>query len=90
MTRLVLAILRGYKRWISPALPVACRYVPSCSDYAAEAVATRGLLVGLALGAWRLMRCNPLARGGYDPVPPPHRACGHAAPHHSNSAPAAE
>jgi uncharacterized protein len=61
--------LRFYKGAISPFLPVACRFVPSCSEYTAEAVAKHGLLHGLALGLWRLLRCNPFARGGYDPVP---------------------
>jgi putative membrane protein insertion efficiency factor len=81
MTELMLAMLRAYKRWISPALPVACRYVPSCSEYAMEAVALRGPAVGLLLALWRLLRCNPLARGGYDPVPPGHAACQHGAHH---------
>ena len=58
-----------YKRWISPLLPPACRYVPSCSEYAAEAVARHGVLCGGVLAAWRLLRCNPFVKGGYDPVP---------------------
>jgi putative membrane protein insertion efficiency factor len=61
--------LRFYKGAISPHLPVACRFVPSCSEYAAEAVAKHGLLYGSALGLWRILQCNPFARGGYDPVP---------------------
>ena len=61
--------LQIYKRLISPLLPPACRYVPSCSEYAAEAVARHGVFQGTLLAGWRLLRCNPLTRGGYDPVP---------------------
>ena len=70
MQRAVLAMLAQYKRWISPMLPPACRYVPSCSDYAAEAVARHGVLRGLAMATWRLLRCHPFVKGGYDPVAP--------------------
>jgi putative membrane protein insertion efficiency factor len=69
MKRVAAFSLWLYKGIISPLLPVACRYVPSCSEYAAEAIAKHGLLYGSALGLWRLLRCNPFARGGYDPVP---------------------
>ncbi len=69
MKTLATFCLRLYKGAISPHLPAACRFVPSCSEYAAEAVAKRGLLHGSALGLWRVLRCNPFARGGYDPVP---------------------
>lgn len=62
-------LFRLYKRWLSPLLPPACRYVPSCSEYAAEAVTRHGFLYGTVLAGWRLLRCNPLARGGFDPVP---------------------
>lgn len=68
MRRLVLAALRGYKRHVSPLLPPACRYTPTCSEYATEAVARYGVLKGLALALRRLLSCNPLSRGGYDPV----------------------
>jgi putative membrane protein insertion efficiency factor len=63
--------LRFYKRWLSPALPPACRYVPSCSDYAAEAIEHHGAVRGSAWAIWRLLRCHPFAKGGYDPVPTP-------------------
>ena len=69
MTRVATWLLNVYKRLISPFLPAACRYVPSCSEYTAEAVAKHGFFRGTALGLWRLLRCNPFARGGYDPVP---------------------
>ena len=61
-------VLRFYKRWISAMFPPACRYVPTCSEYAAEAVARYGILRGGAMAAWRFARCNPLTRGGHDPV----------------------
>jgi uncharacterized protein len=69
MKNLPALCLRFYKGAISPYLPAACRFVPSCSEYAAEAVAKHGLLYGSALALWRILRCNPFARGGYDPVP---------------------
>ena len=61
-------LLRRYKRWISPAFPPSCRYVPTCSEYAMEAVERYGALRGGVLAAWRLLRCHPLAKGGLDPV----------------------
>ena len=68
MKRTAIALLRAYKWALSPLLPAACRYVPSCSEYALEAVERQGaLLVGLK-AAWRVLRCHPFARGGYDPV----------------------
>jgi uncharacterized protein len=72
MKSLAAAALKLYKGLISPLLPASCRYVPTCSEYAAEAVACHGFLHGTALALWRLLRCNPLARGGYDPVPRNH------------------
>jgi putative membrane protein insertion efficiency factor len=69
MKRVAAFSLWLYKGIVSPFLPPSCRYVPSCSEYAAEAVARHGLLYGSALGLWRLIRCNPFASGGFDPVP---------------------
>ncbi len=69
MKSAALRVLRVYKRWVSPLLMPSCRYVPSCSEYAAEAVEIHGPVKGALLTAWRLLRCQPLARGGYDPVP---------------------
>ncbi len=68
MRHLLHWLLYGYKRWVSPALPPACRYVPSCSEYAQEAVERYGTVKGVLLAVWRVLRCHPLARGGYDPV----------------------
>ena len=62
-------VLRGYKRWISPALPHACRFVPTCSEYAMEAIERHGAARGSLLAVARLLRCHPFARAGYDPVP---------------------
>jgi len=63
-------LVRAYQRLFSPLLGPCCRYAPSCSEYAVEALQTHGVLRGLALAAWRILRCHPLAAGGYDPVPP--------------------
>jgi uncharacterized protein len=68
--RLVALPIIAYRRWISPALPARCRFYPSCSAYALEAIATHGVLRGLGLAIWRLLRCQPFHPGGYDPVPP--------------------
>ena len=62
-------VLRCYKRFISPMLPHACRFVPTCSEYAMEAIERQGVVRGSVLAAGRLLRCHPFARAGYDPVP---------------------
>ena len=69
MKGIVVTLLRAYKRFFSPALLPACRYVPTCSEYALEAIERHGVLAGGWLGLCRLLRCNPFVRGGYDPVP---------------------
>ena len=66
-----LAVVRAleiYRRYVSPWLPPACRFHPTCSDYCAQAILRHGLVRGAALGCARLLRCQPLARGGFDPV----------------------
>jgi hypothetical protein len=74
MTRILLAVLAFYRRWLSPAIHTlgvgGCRYQPTCSEYAAVAIATHGPLRGIALAVWRLLRCHPFSRGGLDQVPP--------------------
>ncbi len=69
MKRALLAALRFYKAQISPALPAACRYSPTCSEYAMEAVERYGPWRGSLMATRRVLSCNPFARGGYDPVP---------------------
>ncbi len=69
-------MLRGYKRMISPSLPPSCRFVPTCSEYAIDAVTQWGIICGLGLAAWRVLRCNPFCKGGYDPVPQRHKPNG--------------
>lgn len=60
--------IRGYRKFISPALPRSCKYHPSCSQYAIDALGRFGVTRGLVLATWRLLRCNPLSYGGHDPV----------------------
>ena len=71
MKRVLIAILRFYKRRISPLLPDACIYTPTCSEYAMEAIEKHGVFKGTGLAILRVLRCNPFAKGGYDPVPEP-------------------
>jgi uncharacterized protein len=68
LTALLLAPIRAYQRFISPALPRRCKYYPTCSDYAVQAIRELGVLRGSVVAAWRLVRCNPFSHGGYDPV----------------------
>jgi uncharacterized protein len=65
---LVTAPIRLYQKVISPAIPRRCKYEPTCSRYAVQAIERYGILRGLILGGWRLLRCNPWSHGGFDPV----------------------
>ena len=69
MKRILLFFLKAYKKIISPILPPSCRFTPTCSEYAMEAIMRFGAIRGTLLSAYRLLRCNPFCRGGYDPVP---------------------
>ena len=62
-------LVRFYQKFISPLKPPCCRFRPTCSAYAIEAFKEWGFIVGVALTAWRILRCNPFSKGGYDPVP---------------------
>jgi putative membrane protein insertion efficiency factor len=66
--RVATAPIRAYRRWISPGLAPRCKYEPSCSSYAEQAIGQYGILRGLVLAGWRLLRCNPWSHGGFDPV----------------------
>jgi putative membrane protein insertion efficiency factor len=68
-SRLLAALIRGYQRFVSPAFPPTCRFHPSCSHYALEAITRHGALKGSWLAARRLVRCHPFHPGGFDPVP---------------------
>jgi hypothetical protein len=82
MKRTLQFVLSGYKRWVSPLLPNACRFTPTCSEYAMESLECHGALRGSLLAAGRLLRCHPFAKAGFDPVPAEKKvACAH--PGHS-------
>lgn len=70
IAKLLIALLQGYKRWISPLLGQNCRFAPTCSVYAMEAIARFGAIKGSWLALCRVVRCHPLHPGGHDPVPP--------------------
>ena len=69
MKRVLILGIRGYQKYLSPLKTVHCPYTPTCSQYALEAVEKHGALKGSLLATWRILRCNPLSHGGYDPVP---------------------
>ena len=68
MVRLVIFIVRIYQAILSPILGYQCRYVPTCSTYFIEALEKKGVVNGILLGSWRILRCHPFSKGGYDPV----------------------
>jgi putative membrane protein insertion efficiency factor len=70
MRSLLVTPIRLYQRFVSPLLPQRCKYYPTCSQYAVEAIRVHGPLRGLLMSVWRLLRCNPFSNGGLDPVPP--------------------
>ncbi|OQX92478.1 MAG: membrane protein insertion efficiency factor YidD [candidate division Zixibacteria bacterium 4484_95] len=67
-SNIIAALVRLYQIVISPLFPNSCRYYPSCSEYARQAFLTHGVIKGLAMSIWRILRCNPWSKGGYDPV----------------------
>ena len=69
MKQIGIFFVRLYQKFISPLKPPCCRFTPTCSQYAIEAFREWGLIAGLGLAIWRILRCNPFSRGGYDPVP---------------------
>ena len=69
MKKVLIWLVRFYQQAISPRKPPCCKYIPACSQYALEALERFGAVKGTALAVWRVLRCNPFSRGGYDPVP---------------------
>lgn len=69
LRRVAIALIRGYQWVLSPVLPMSCRFEPTCSHYACEAIARHGPLYGAGLALWRILRCNPWGGCGFDPVP---------------------
>ena len=69
MKHVMIWLIRLYQKYISPLKRPCCRFTPTCSAYALEAFQKRGFFIGFALTVWRILRCNPFCRGGYDPVP---------------------
>ncbi len=69
MKHVMIWLVRLYQKIISPIKPPCCRFTPTCSAYAVEAFKKRGFFIGLILTVWRILRCNPFSKGGYDPVP---------------------
>ena len=69
MKKIVIALIKGYRKYISPMKSTKCPYFPTCSEYGLRAVEKYGVIKGGLLAFWRILRCNPFSKGGYDPVP---------------------
>jgi len=69
MKKILKLLIKGYRKFISPLKPPCCRFTPTCSEYAYQAIDKFGAVRGSLLATWRVLRCNPFCRGGYDPVP---------------------
>lgn len=69
MKKIVIALIKGYRKYISPMKSTKCPYFPTCSEYGLQAVEKYGVIKGGLLVFWRILRCNPFSKGGYDPVP---------------------
>jgi putative membrane protein insertion efficiency factor len=75
VNRILIFLVRIYQYTLSPMLGQRCKYYPSCSNYAIDALREYGAIRGTGMAAWRLLRCNPFSNGGYDPVKPRHHEC---------------
>lgn len=71
MKKIFIAVIKFYQRYLSPMKSTKCPYIPTCSQYGLEAVEKYGAVKGGIMASWRILRCNPFSRGGYDPVPDP-------------------
>ncbi|MBD5544635.1 MAG: membrane protein insertion efficiency factor YidD [Lachnospiraceae bacterium] len=69
MKKILIGLIKFYRKYISPLKSTRCPYIPTCSQYGLEAIEKYGALKGSLLAAWRILRCNPFSKGGYDPVP---------------------
>ena len=68
MKKILIGLIRFYRKYISPLKAPSCKFYPTCSQYAIDAIEKKGIFLGLILAVWRILRCNPFSRGGYDPV----------------------
>ncbi len=66
--QMLIGLVRFYRKYISPQLPPSCKYIPTCSEYAIDALTKYGAIKGTLMAIWRILRCNPFSKGGYDPV----------------------